>query len=68
MWLPTQDEAVEMYASFLAARHKGGAGRYARRHADKLLAKGDVTGYTIWTRVADAVEVRNKRQTVTPLS
>ena len=68
MWLPTQDEAVEMYARFLAARHKAGAGRYARRHAEKLLAKGDVSGYTIWTRVADAVEVRNKRQTVTPLS
>ena len=67
MWLPTQDEAVEMYARFLAARHKAGAGRYARRHAEKLLAKGDVTGHAIWTRVAEALEVHNKIQTVTPL-
>jgi len=68
MWLPTQDEAVEIYARFLAARHKGGAGRYARKHAEKLLAKGDFTGFAIWNRVAEAVEGRDKREPVTPLS
>jgi len=68
MWIPTQDEAVEMYARFLAARHKSSAGHYARANAEKLLAKGDFVGYAIWNRVADALEVRDKAETVAPLS
>jgi hypothetical protein len=68
MWIPTQDDAVKMYARFLAARHKSSAGRYARRNAEKLLAKGDLQGYAIWSRVADALEVRDKGEAVTPLS
>jgi hypothetical protein len=68
MWIPTQDEAVEMYARFLAARHKGAAGRYARRNADKLLAHGDFQGYAIWNRVADAIQDKTEAETVTPMS
>src|SRR5262245_13716332 len=56
MWVPTQDEAVEMYACFLAARHGSAAGQYARETADKLQTKGDFAGYAIWSRVADVVE------------
>ena len=56
MWVPTQDEAVEMYARFLAARHGVAAGRLARNTADSLQAKGDFEGYAIWARVADATE------------
>jgi hypothetical protein len=47
MWIPTQDEAVEMYARFLAARHRSSAGGYARGNAEKLLAKGDFEGYAV---------------------
>jgi hypothetical protein len=60
MWLPTQDEAVDMYASYLAARHGTAAAQYARKTADKLLAKGDFAGHSIWSRVADVVERRPK--------
>ena len=41
MWLPTQEEAVDMFARYLAAHHGTAAARYARETADKLLAKGD---------------------------
>ena len=56
MWVPTQDEAVEMYARFLAARHGLAAGRLARKTADSLQAKGDFEGYAIWARVAEVIE------------
>ena len=56
--MPTQDDAVEMYASFLIARNGRLAHQYARKTADKLFRKGDIEGYTAWTRVADAVERR----------
>ena len=61
MWLPTQDEAVDMYARYLAARHGEAAAQYARETADKLLAKGDFAGHSIWGRVANVVERRPKR-------
>jgi hypothetical protein len=61
MWIPTQDEAVEMYARFLIARHRRGAARHARTTADKLLSRGDSHGYAIWNRVADAVEHRDAK-------
>jgi hypothetical protein len=59
MWFPSQDEAVEMFARFLTARHNNAAGRYARKTADKLLKKGDFQGYAIWNRVADVVEAKS---------
>ena len=59
---------MKMYARFLAARHRSSAGGYARGNAEKLLAKGDFEGYAVWNRVADALEVRDKAKSVTPLS
>ena len=56
MWIPTQDEAVDMYARFLVARHGKAAGQYARKTANKLQAKGDFAGHAIWNRVADVVD------------
>ena len=64
MWLPTQDEAVDMFARYLAARHGAAAARYARKTADKLLSKGDFAGHAIWNRVAEVVERRPKGATV----
>jgi hypothetical protein len=47
--------------------NRGAANRYAREHADKLLTKGDFRGYAIWNRVAEAVENKVEKETVTPL-
>jgi len=58
MWMPTKDEAVEMYASYLTARQGRSAHRYARKTADKLHRNGDFEGCTVWTRVADVIERR----------
>jgi len=72
MWMPTQDEAVEIYAHFLAARHGGAASHIARTTADKLKTEGDFDGQMVWNLVADAVESRlpknAKLETVAPLS
>ena len=56
MWMPTLDEAVEMYARFLISRHGRAAARYARKTAEKLRSREDLQGYTMWSRVADAVD------------
>ena len=56
MWVPTQDEAVLMYARFLRARHGAAAGKLARKKASKLEGDGDHEGHKIWNAVADAVD------------
>jgi len=58
MWMPTQDDAVEIYADYLMARHGRSAHQYARKTADKLQRNGDREGYVAWNRVADAIERR----------
>jgi hypothetical protein len=72
MWMITRDEAIEMYARFLAARHGGAASRIARKIADKLQTKGDFEGHAVWNLVADAVERRSFKkaelESVTPVS
>ena len=64
MWMPTQDEAVSMYARFLKARHGKAAARYARKRADQLFSHGDFAGHAIWNRVADVVELQPKKANV----
>ena len=56
LWMPTQDDAVEIYARYLMGRHGKSAHRYAHKTADKLKREGDLEGYSAWGRVADAVE------------
>ena len=56
MWMPTQDEAVLMYARFLKARHGVAASKLARKTAGTLQDQGDLAGYKIWNAVADAVD------------
>jgi hypothetical protein len=60
MWMPMRDEPVEKYARFLLKRHGNAAMYYAHRMAGRLQAQGDLAGYSIWSRVADAVERRLK--------
>ena len=62
MWMPaTHDEALEIYADYLTARHGRSAHRYARKTADKLQRNGDLAGYTAWNRVADALERKARK-------
>ena len=56
MWVPTQDEAVLMYAGFLKARHGAAASKFARKTANTLQDDGDLEGCKIWNAVADAVD------------
>ena len=56
IWLPTQDEAVLMYAQFLRARHKAAASKLARKKAQALQDEGDLEGHKIWGAVADAID------------
>ena len=61
MRMPTQDEAVEIYADYLTARHGGSAFRYARKTVDKLQRNGDLAGYTAWNRVSDTLERKARK-------
>ena len=56
MWVPTQDEAVLMYARFLKAHHGAAASNFARKTANALQDEGDREGFNIWNAVADAVD------------
>jgi hypothetical protein len=56
MWVPTQDEAVLIYAHFLKSRHGVAASDLARKKASSLQDDGDREGYKIWNAVADAVD------------
>ena len=56
MRIPTQHEAVLMYARFLKAHHGTGASEFAHRTAKALQDEGDLEGHKIWHAVADAVD------------
>jgi hypothetical protein len=64
MWMPTQDEAIDMYARFLKSRHGKAASRHARKRAHQLLSNGDSAGHAIWNRVADVAERLPKKGNV----
>ena len=56
MWVPTQDEAIVMFARSLKARHGTAASVVARKKAKTLQNAGDLEGQKIWISVADAVD------------
>jgi hypothetical protein len=56
MWLPTEEEAVEMFARHFEALHRSGSVPRARRTAESLKECGDDKGHQIWHRVADKIE------------
>lgn len=64
MWMPTETEAVEMYARYYAGRHKTTASQRARETAYSLQNRGDLKGHKIWNAVADTIDHlrQNKRQ------
>ena len=60
MWL-TKEDAVEMYARFLVARHGLAASRVARERAAWFQARGDADGHLIYNQVADNIDRRQSR-------
>ena len=56
MWIPTEREAVEMFARHFEARHRAGAHARARQKALLLKQKGDELGHKIWNDVANRAE------------
>jgi len=56
MWVPTKEEAVDMFARHFEACHRSGAAERAKQRAASLKAKGDQEGHKIWTDVACRVE------------
>jgi hypothetical protein len=56
MWVPTEDEAIEMFARHFEALHRSGSATLARETAKALNAKGDRDGRKIWNDVADRID------------
>jgi hypothetical protein len=64
MWVPTEVEAIEMYARHFEALHRSGSATLARETAMALKAKGDRDGYKIWNDVADTIERLRQKERV----
>jgi hypothetical protein len=56
MWMPTQQDAAEMYPRFLSARYGRTASTSARKMTRSLEQQGDRGGHAIWNDVAETVE------------
>ncbi len=56
MWLPTQEEAVALYARFCIAHYGPNALKKVRVTADQLERDGDIEGKRIWSEVAREIE------------
>ena len=62
MWIPTKNDAVEMFARQFGARHRNGAVRRARETAAALNAKGDHEGSQMWTAVAELIDRSQRKE------
>lgn len=56
MWIPTEAEAVEMFARYFEAHYRSGAVKRAREATCVMRAKGDHGGYKIWNDVAETID------------
>lgn len=55
MWVPTQDDAIDMFARYFESRYRSGSATRAREAAAEMKAKGDHHGHKIWNDVADRI-------------
>ena len=55
MWVPTEAEAVEMFARYFEAHYRSGVVERARETAGIMRSKGDYAGHKIWNDVAERV-------------
>lgn len=62
MWIPSEDEAVDMFARQFLARHKIGAAGQAEETASALKAHGDENGFRIWEKVALRLKELQRRR------
>jgi hypothetical protein len=58
----TSDQAVEMFARYCRARFGPTASKKVRAKAQALHKRGDIEGHTVWSKVADEIDKRSKRQ------
>ena len=65
MWVPTRDDAVDMFARHFEACHRSGAVERAKQKAASFKAKGDHDGHKILTEVACRVEALRQADRVT---
>jgi hypothetical protein len=56
MWVPSEDEAVDMFARYFAARHKNGAVTKAEQQAGSLNRSGDHEGHRVWSKIAERIK------------
>ena len=62
MWVPTEEEAVHMFARYYRARFKDAAAKRARETANSLAQKGDATGQKMWNEVANTIDRHNQER------
>jgi len=48
MWLPTEEEAVDMFARHFEALHRSGAIRKAKQRASHFKNAGDHEAHRVW--------------------
>jgi len=65
MWLPSEDEAVELFARHFEALHRSGAVSKADGEALALQRAGDGRGHQIWQKVAQKVRQLRETERVT---
>jgi len=56
MWVPSQEDVVDIFARHFEALHRSGSVQRARQTANSLKERGDHEGHSIWRRVADKIE------------
>lgn len=61
MWIPTEQDAVDMFSRHFEALHRSGAAAKADQRAAELRRSGDISGHAMWKKVADRI-----RQVRTP--
>jgi hypothetical protein len=62
MWVPSEDEAVDMFARHFEALHRSGAATKAKEEADALNRSGDHKGHRIWTKVVERIQHLRKER------
>ena len=60
MWVPSEDEAVDMFARHFEALR--GAATKAKEEADALKRIGDHKGHRIWTKVVERIQHLRKER------
>ena len=64
VWLPKEDEIIDMFARHFEALHRSGAANKAHQAAADLKWTGDHHGHRIWKNVADTVERLRHRERI----